>query len=394
MTKDHSSFVIRHLSLVIPSVSKRDYYDILGVPRDASKDDLKSAYRRLAKQYHPDVNKDHTAEEKFKEVSEAYSVLSDDEKRSAYNRYGHAAFQGGQGAADFSGFTVDDIFEQFFGSFGGTRTAGARRGPRRGADLRYELSITFDEATHGVQKEIEVTRAETCPTCSGKGAEPGTEPVRCPTCKGAGEIRQVRQTFLGSMVNVSTCPTCQGTGETIATPCHTCKGRGRVRNTRKLIVNIPPGVDIGTQIRLSNEGEPGSGGGPAGNLYVVLNVEPHPYFRRRGDDIWMEFSINIAQAALGAEVQVPTIDGEEKLKVPAGTQPGTVFPMRGRGVPRLQRNGRGDHFVVINVAIPTALNTEQKKLLKELSKTLEGSHAGSSDEKKSFLDTLSDFFGG
>jgi molecular chaperone DnaJ len=373
--------------------TKRDYYEVLGLTREASKDDLKSAYRRLAKQYHPDVNKEDGAEEKFKEISEAYSVLSDDEKRGAYNRYGHAAFQGGAGMGDFGGVTVDDIFEQFFGSFGGGRGGSARRGPRRGADLRYELMITFAEAMTGVQKEIEVTRAENCPTCSGKGAEPGTEPQRCATCKGSGEVRQVRQTFLGSMVNVSTCPTCSGTGETIATPCHTCKGRGRVRSTKKLTVSIPPGVDTGTQIRLSGEGEPGSGGGPAGNLYVVLGVEPHPYFRRRGDDIWMEFNLNMAQAALGTEVMIPTVDGEEKLKVPAGTQPGTVFNLRHKGAPRLQRSGRGDQHVVINVAIPTSLNSEQKRLLKELSATLDGSHAGSK-EKKSFLDNLSEFFGG
>lgn len=374
--------------------TKRDYYEVLGLTREASKDEIKSAYRRLAKQYHPDVNKEDGAEEKFKELSEAYSVLSDDEKRASYNRYGHAAFQGNAGMSDFGGFTVDDIFEQFFGSFGGSSRGGsARRGPRRGADLRYELSITFDEAMHGAQKDIEITRAEICPTCSGKGAEPGTEPQRCATCKGAGEVRQVRQTFLGSMVNVSTCPTCNGTGETIATPCHTCKGRTRVRNTKKLTVNIPPGVDTGTQIRLSSEGEPGSSGGPAGNLYVVLGVQPHPYFRRRGDDIWMEFNLNIAQAALGADVVVPTVDGEEKIKIPAGIQPGTVVPLRHKGVPRLQRSGRGDQFVVINVAIPTSLNAEQKKIMKDLSKTLEGSHAGST-EKKSFLDSLADFFGG
>jgi molecular chaperone DnaJ len=373
-------------------VSKRDYYEVLGLSRDASKDDIKGAYRRLAKQYHPDVNRDKGAEEKFKEVNEAYSVLSDDEKRAAYNRFGHAAFQGGAGTGDFAGFSVDDIFEQFFGSFGGGRSGGARRGPRRGADLRYELNITFDEAVRGAQKEVEFTRAETCPTCNGKGAEPGTEPVRCATCRGAGEVRQVRQTFLGSMVNVSTCPACNGTGETIATPCHTCKGRTRVRKTKKLVVTVPPGVDTGTQIRVSNEGEPGSSGGPAGNLYVVLNVEPHPYFRRRGDDVWLEYSLNISQAALGAEVNVPTVDGEEHLKIPAGTQPGTVFPMRHKGVPHLQRNGRGDQFVVINVAIPSKLTSDQKKLLKELGATLEGSHAG--NEKKSFLDSLSDFFSG
>lgn len=372
--------------------TKRDYYDILGVSRDANKDDIKSAYRKLAKQYHPDVNKENGAEEKFKEVSEAYGVLSDDEKRAAYNRYGHAAFQGGgAGNAAYGGFTdFADIFEQVFGTGFSTRSGGTRRGPRRGADLRYEMSISFDEAVHGVQKDVEVSRAETCPTCAGSGAEPGTSPTRCTTCKGAGEVRQVRQTFLGSMVNVSTCPTCRGAGEMITSPCHTCKGRGQVRNKRRLQVSIPPGVDTGTQIRLSGEGEPGTSGGPSGNLYVVIDVEPHSSFRRRGDDIWLEYSINIAQAALGGETQVPTIDGEEKLKIPAGTQPGTVFPMRGRGVPHLQRSGRGDQFIVVNVAIPTSLSSEQKKLFKELSKMLEGS---STSQKKSFLDNLSDFFG-
>ncbi|MEK7325605.1 MAG: molecular chaperone DnaJ, partial [Chloroflexota bacterium] len=264
--------------------TKRDYYDILGVSRDANKDDIKSAYRKLAKQYHPDVNKENGAEEKFKEVSEAYGVLSDDEKRAAYNRYGHAAFQGGAGNAAYGGFTdFADIFEQVFGTGFSTRSGGTRRGPRRGADLRYELSISFDEAVHGVQKEVEVSRAETCPTCVGSGAEPGTSPTRCTTCKGAGEVRQVRQTFLGSMVNVSTCPTCRGAGEMITSPCHTCKGRGQVRNKRRLQVSIPAGVDTGTQIRLSGEGEPGTSGGPSGNLYVVINVEPHSSFRRRGD---------------------------------------------------------------------------------------------------------------
>lgn len=371
--------------------SKRDYYDILGVGRGASKDDLKSAYRRLAKQYHPDVNKEAGAEEKFKEVNEAYAVLSDDEKRAAYNRFGHAAFQGGAGASDFAGFSVDDIFEQFFSGFGGTRTS-QRRGPKRGADLRYDLNITFDEAVHGAKKEIEISRAETCATCHGSGAEPGTTAVRCTTCRGTGEIRQTRQTFLGAMVNVTTCPTCRGTGETISTPCHICKGRGQVRTKRKLEVNIPPGVDTGTQIRLGGEGEPGSSGGPNGNLYVVVNVIPHNVFRRRGDDIWLEFGINLVDATLGAEIMVPTVDGEEKLKVPAGTQPGTVFPMRNKGVPHLQRNGRGDQFVVVTVNIPTSLSKEQKKLFQELGQTL-SSGAANENQKKSFLDSLADFFG-
>jgi molecular chaperone DnaJ len=372
--------------------TKRDYYDVLGVGREATKDELKSAYRRLAKQHHPDINKDHGAEEQFKELNEAYSVLSDDEKRVAYDRFGHAAFQNGGSGANYGGFgDIGDIFEQFFGSSFSGRAGGQRRGPRRGADLRQDITISFDEAVHGAQKDIEVTRAETCPTCKGSRAEPGTTPVRCATCKGTGEVRQVRQTFLGSMVNVTTCPTCRGVGETITTPCHTCKGRGQVRNTRRLTVNIPAGVDNGTQIRLSGEGEPGTSGGPAGNLYVVLGVEPHAFFRRRGDDIWHEFSLNIAQATLGAEVAAPTIDGEETIRIPAGTQPGTVFPLRGKGVPRLQRSGRGDHFVVVTVTVPTSLTAEQKKLFKELSKIL-STDMSPNKQKKSFFDTLSDFF--
>jgi molecular chaperone DnaJ len=232
--------------------SKRDYYEILGVGRQAAQDEIRSAYRRLAKQYHPDVNKEAGAEDKFKEVSEAYAILSDDQKRAAYDRYGHAGVSGAS-APDFSGFGVEDIFESIFGGFG-TRTS-SRRSPRRGADLRHDLTISFEESINGADKEVQVLRNEPCPTCRGSGAEPGTTPMRCAACNGSGEVRQVRQTFLGSMVNVTTCPTCQGKGETIATPCHTCRGRTQVRQTRKLSVNIPPGIDNGQQIRLSGEGE-------------------------------------------------------------------------------------------------------------------------------------------
>jgi molecular chaperone DnaJ len=348
--------------------TKRDYYESLGIGRQAGADEIRSAYRKLAKQYHPDVNKENGAEERFKEVSEAYAVLSDEQKRAAYDRYGHAGVSGA-GAPDFSGFGMEDIFESIFGGFG-ART-NTRRSPRRGADVRYDLSITFEEAISGVEKEVQVTRHETCATCKGSGAEPGTTPVRCHTCNGSGEVRQVRQTFLGSMVNVSTCPTCQGKGETIATPCHTCHGRTQVRQTRHLSVNIPPGVDSGTQIRLSGEGEPGLNGGPNGNLYVAITVVAHKYFRRQGDDIVLEVAINLAQAALGTDITVPSVNGTERIKIPAGTQAGTVFHLRGKGVPRLQRSGRGDMYVLVTVATPTQLNGEQKKLLKELSKSLE-----------------------
>src|SRR3990172_244328 len=350
--------------------TKRDYYEVLGVGRNASADEIKGAFRKLARQYHPDVNKDSGAEEKFKELNEAYGVLSDEQKRAAYDRYGHAGVSGaGFGAADFSGFGMEDIFESIFGSFGGARST-SRRSPRRGGDLRYDLTIPFEEAISGAQKEIQVPRHEVCETCRGSGAEPGTSPTRCATCKGRGEVRQVRQTFLGSMVNVTTCPTCRGAGEVITSPCHTCRGRGQTRQTRRLSVNIPPGVDTGTQIRLSGEGEPGVNGGPQGNLYVVISVAEHKYFRRRGDDIILGIAVNVAQAALGADVKVPRVNGAEKVAIPPGTQSGTVFTLKGKGVPHLQRQGRGDMLVVVAVTTPTHLTGEQKKLLKDLSKTL------------------------
>ena len=351
------------------AVAKRDYYETLGLARQASADDIRSSFRRLAKQYHPDVNKDPAAEERFKEINEAYAILSDDQKRAAYDRYGHAGVSGMGGAPDFSGFGMEDIFESIFGGFGGR--SGSRRSPRRGADLRYDLSITFEESITGVDKEIVVTRHETCGTCRGSGAEPGTSPVRCTTCNGSGEVRQVRQTFLGSMVNVSTCPTCQGKGETISTPCHTCHGRTQVRQERRRMVTIPPGIDNGQSLRLSGEGEPGTNGGPNGHLLVVITVQPHPHFRREGDDILMEVAINPALAALGGDITVPTVSGEDRVKIPAGTQPGTIFTLRGKGVPRLQRSGRGEMYLIVTVATPTNLTHEQKKLFKDLAKTFE-----------------------
>ncbi len=372
--------------------TQRDYYDILGVPRNAGADDIKSAYRRLAKQYHPDVNKQGGAEDKFKEINEAYAVLSDEQKRAAYDRYGHAAVSGGGfGAQDFSGFgSVEDIFESFFGSFGGTRT-GTRRAPRRGADLRYDLTIAFEEIIAGIEKEIEFTRNETCGTCRGNGAEPGTTPTRCANCKGSGEVRQVRQTFLGSMVSATTCPTCRGTGEVITSPCHTCHGRTQVRQARRRTVSIPAGVDTGTRIRISSEGEPGVNGGPHGDLYVFINVAPHKYFRRRGDDLVLEVAVNVAQAALGGEVMVPTANGQEKIKLPAGIQSGTVIPLRGKGIPHLQRNGQGDLLVIVTVATPTNLNNDQKKLLKDLAKQL-GSDAV--PQEQGLMDRLREVLGG
>jgi molecular chaperone DnaJ len=371
------------------ATTKRDYYEVLGVGRQASGEDIKKAYRKLARQYHPDVNKDNGAEARFKEINEAYEVLSDDRKRAAYDRFGHAGAEGGF-STDFGGFGgFSEIFEEFFGGFGGPRGA-ARRGPRRGADLRYDLIIEFSEAAFGVEKEIEVARRESCPRCSGSGAEPGTTPVRCATCNGSGEVRRMQQSILGSFVNVATCPTCRGEGETIPIACLECRGSKYVRAGRALTVKIPPGVDAGTQIRLAGEGEPGEYGGPHGNLYVVLDVKPHPYFRRRDDDVVVEVAINVAQAALGDRVTIPTLDGEEALDVPVGTQPGKVFRLRGKGIPHLRRGGRGDQLVVIQVSIPTSLTAEQKRLLNDLSKTLGREVIAQND--KGFLDKLKNLF--
>ncbi|HEY4688973.1 MAG TPA: molecular chaperone DnaJ, partial [Anaerolineae bacterium] len=363
--------------------------DVLGVPRSASNEGIKKAYRKLARQYHPDVNKDNGAEAKFKEINEAYEVLSDDKKRAAYDRFGHA----GTEATDFGGFggfggfgDLSDFVEEFFGM--GTRRG--RRVPRRGADLRYDLTIEFTEAAFGVEKEIEIARHEACPRCGGSGAEPGTTPVRCTTCNGTGEVRRLQQSFFGSTVTMVTCPTCRGEGETVPIACIECRGNKYVRMARKLTVKIPPGVDTATQIRLANEGEPGEFGGPNGNLYVVLDVKPHLYFRRKDDDVVLEVAINVAQAALGDKVTIPTLDAEETLEIPAGTQPGKVFRLRGRGIPHLRRTGRGDQLVVIQVSVPTNLTNEQRRLLTELSKTL--GREVIAQQEKSFLDKLKNLF--
>jgi len=375
-------------------MTQRDYYEVLGVPKNASNEDLKGAFRKLARQYHPDVNKEADAEERFKELNEAYAVLSDADHRAAYDRFGHAGVKGSGGSQDF---TVDfsdfaDIFGDLFGFGGFGRTSRrSRNSPRRGADLAYRLDLTFEEAIFGLEKEIEINRDETCLTCNGSGAEPGTTPVRCTSCNGTGEVRQVRQTLLGSMVQVSTCPTCGGEGETIATPCHTCHGRGVERRARRKVVAIPGGVDNGIQIRLAGEGQPGPNGGPNGNLFITINVQPHKFFRRRENDIVLDLDVNIAQATLGADVEIPTVDGKATLKIPPGTQPGKVLRMRGKGVPHLRSNGRGDQLVVVNVDIPTRLSTDQRQLFEQLAASL-GSEAR--PQERSFLDWLKETLGG
>lgn len=349
---------------------KKDYYKILGVSRTATQEEIKKAYRRLARLYHPDVNKSPEAEAKFKEINEAYEVLSDPEKRAIYDRYGHAGLS--MDFVDYSGFGgIESIIEEFFEGFGFPRIK--RQPPRRGQDLHYELSITLEEAAFGAEKEFEIQRYEVCPHCRGSGAEPGTTPIRCPQCNGSGEVRHVRETFLGSFVTVTTCPKCKGSGEVVVTPCTECRGQRKKKVSRTISVQIPPGVDTGTRIRLSGEGDAGEAGGPPGDLYLIISIEPHVYFRRDGSNLYYELPLNIAQATLGAEVEIPTLEGKEKLTIPPGTQPGQIFQLKGRGMPHLHRNGRGDLYVIAKVVIPTRLTPKQKELLKELGKTFQES---------------------
>ncbi len=351
------------------AANKRDYYEILGVARTADDDDIKKAFRRLAKQYHPDANKEQGAEARFIEINEAYEVLSDKEKRTAYDRYGHAGVgsMGGAGFGDFSSFSsINDIFETFFA---GTASAQRRSGPQRGADLRYELTITFEEAVFGCQKEIELPRWETCSTCKGNGAQPGTSKTRCAACQGTGEIRRVQQSIFGQFVNVTMCERCRGEGSVITTPCEKCRGQGRVRNNRRVVVNIPAGVDDGINVRVTGEGEVSQRGGTPGNLYVVLTVKPHPFFKRQGNDIIYDLPVSFTQAALGDEVEVPVVDGKSTaLKIPPGTQSGRSFRLKGMGVPVVHSSARGDQHVHVKVVTPTNLTPEQKRLLEEFAR--------------------------
>ena len=364
----------------------RDYYEILGVPRSADSDSIRSAYRALAKRYHPDVNKEPGAEERFKEVNEAYGVLSDEQRRSAYDRFGHAGLSGMPFGAGAGFEDLGDLFDEFFRGFG-MSTGRSRRSPRKGADLQTVVPLTFEESISGVEKEVEITRMEVCAVCRGSRAEPGTTPTRCPVCQGTGEERRMRQTFLGSMVNVAVCSKCGGLGEIISSPCKNCRGKGVERKTRKLKVPIPPGVDDGTQIRLSGEGEPGTFGGPAGNLFILAQVKPHEYFLRRNSDLWLQLGINFTQAAMGADVNVETASGETTLHIPAGTQPGQVFRLRGKGIPHLQQGGRGDLFVVVNILIPATLTAEQKKQLMQLGIAYD---SPPKPQKHTLLDSLKD----
>ncbi len=351
------------------AASKRDYYEILGVSRNANEEEIKKSFRRLAKQYHPDANKEVGAEARFIEINEAYEVLSDSQKRAAYDRYGHAGLGAGVGAGfnDFSGFSsINDIFETFFAGAAGTQR---RSGAQRGADIRYDLTITFEEAVFGCQKEIELPRWETCGSCRGSGAQPGTSTARCAACQGTGEIRRVQQSIFGQFVNVTMCERCRGEGRVITTPCEKCRGQGRVRNNRRVVVNIPAGVDDGINVRVTGEGEVSARGGTPGNLYVILTVKPHPFFKRQGNDIIYELPISFAQAALGDEVEVPTVDNKTTmLKIPPGTQSGRSFRLKGMGVPVVHSSARGDQHVAVKVVTPTKLTPEMTRLLEEFSR--------------------------
>jgi len=370
--------------------NKRDYYDTLGVDRSASEEEIKKAFRKLAFQYHPDHNRDDGAEDKFKEVKEAYDILSDAQKRAAYDRFGHAGVQG-FGGRPFEGFDfggIGDIFDAFFG--GATGTA-RRAGPQQGTDLSYGLTISFEEAVFGCEKELEILRTETCSACNGTKSEPGSQPSKCPTCNGTGEVRRTQRSIFGQFINVTMCSRCQGEGRIIAKPCSRCGGQGRERFTRKNMVKIPAGVDDGNQIRLSGEGDAGIKGGPPGNLYVKLSVRKHKFFQREGDNILLELPINFAQAALGDELDIPTVDGDTKLKIPAGSQTGRLFRLKEKGVPHLRQPGRGDQVVRLYVVTPQSLDEKQKQLLRELSKTL--GKATLPKDEKSFFEKIKDTFG-
>src|SRR5205814_1479046 len=377
------------------SSTKRDYYEILSVSRSATDDDIKKAYRRLALQYHPDRNNAPEATERFKEATEAYQVLSDAEKRSQYDRYGHAAFErsGGVGSVDFSNFvglSIEDLFESFFGTPG---QRGARQRVQRGQDLRYDLHLTLEEAVFGTTKEINLVKHASCARCTGSGMEPGSQRAKCTRCEGSGEIRRMQQSIFGQFVNVTLCDRCNGEGQVISDPCTECQGRGVVRAKQTVAVEVPAGADEGIQLRLTGQGEPAPHGGVAGHLYVVLHVQPHRFFKRQGNDLLLEMPIDISQAALGDEFAIPTLDGKElSLKIPAGTQSGRIIRLRGEGVPFLREHGRGDLQVHIKVRIPTDLSDEQKKLFRQLSSTF-GDDNNAPSENKSFFDKVKDVFG-
>jgi len=373
-------------------LAKRDYYEILGLERGASDEEIKKAYKKLAKKYHPDLNPgDKEAEEKFKEINEAYQVLSNPETRAQYDQFGHAGPTGeGFGGFDFGGFGgFDDIFDMFFGGTGfGNRSRRTRRGPARGADIEHHLEITFEEAAFGTKKDIEVVRLETCPECNGSGARTPGDVKTCPVCNGSGEVSHTQTTAFGRFVNVTTCTRCHGEGTIIAEPCAKCHGRKKIRRARKISVTIPAGIDNDQVITLRGQGETGEYGGPSGDLHINITVKPHKLFKRKGYDLYCDIPISFAQAALGAELEVPTLSGKVKYTIPEGTQTGTTFRLRNQGIQHLRGNLRGDLYVKVNIEVPKHLNEKQKELLRQFEEI-----TGETEQRRSFFKKMKEVFG-
>jgi len=377
-------------------LAKKDYYEVLKLNRDASEDDIKKAYRTLAKQYHPDVNtSDPKAEAKFKEISEAYETLSNPERKAQYDRFGHQdPSQGGFGGFDFGGFGqggMGDIFDMFFGGGSGGASTRGRNAPLRGADLRYDLNITFEEAAFGCKREIDVTRTENCTECNGTGAKKGTTTKTCTVCGGKGEVSYAQNTAFGRFMNVSVCESCKGEGKIISEPCERCRGKKKVRKLRKISVSIPPGIDNGQAITLRGEGELGERGGSSGDLYIYITVKPHKLFERKGYEIYCDIPVTFVQATLGAEIEVPTLEGRIKYKIPEGTQQGTVFKIKNKGIQHLRDTVRGDQLVRINIEVPKHLNAKQKELLLQFDEMTSGKDHH--EQSRSFIDKMKDAFG-
>lgn len=390
-------------------MAQRDYYEVLGLNKNATDDEIKKAYKKLAKKYHPDLNPDDkTAEAKMKELNAAYDVLGDKEKRAQYDQYGHAGVGGGRpggaggfgggfgginmddifGRAGGGGFGFEDIFEDLFG--GKNRSRTRPQGPEKGADLRYDLQVTFEEAAFGKKMHIKVPRLENCEECGGTGAAKGTSPETCPDCKGTGTRQTTTRMPFGVVSATRPCERCHGKGTIIKNPCNHCHGNGKVRIEREIEINVPPGVDNGTRLRVANGGQSGERGGPAGDLYIYINVKPHPIFTRDGTTVNCEIPISFVQATLGAKVEAPTIDGKIELTIPEGTQSGTVLKIRGKGIPRFRGEGRGDELVKVKVLTPKNLSARQRKLLQEFESG--GSDVQNNPEKKSFIDKLKGLF--
>lgn len=370
---------------------KRDYYEVLGVSKGASDDEIKKAFRQQSKKYHPDLNPGNKeAEEKFKEVNEAYQVLSDPDKKAKYDQFGHAGVDpnfgaGAGGGFNGAGFDFGDIFGDIFGGFGGFGGGSRRNGPRRGNDLRQVVDISFEEAAFGCKKTINLTKQEKCDTCKGTGAKPGTTPETCPHCNGTGQIQTQQRTILGYMTNVTTCPQCKGSGKIIKEPCRDCRGTGKVRKSKTIEINIPAGIDNGQTMQLSGQGEPGDRGGVNGDLLITIRVRPHPIFTRDGNNVYIDMPITFVQAALGATLKVPTLDGAVEYDIPEGTQSGTRFRLKGKGIPYIRSKSRGDQYVTVNVEVPKNLTSKQKEILKEFDEDK------NYKQRKSFADKMKDF---